>query len=71
MEQRVTMWRIVRHMPCLSVALFFAQRAIEEAGWAKVLFKLVVLMILYMRLESLAIPVGIVLDGLLRQLINI
>lgn len=69
-EQRVTVWRVLGQMAYLSVALFFAQRAIEEAGWIKVLFKTVVLIILYLHIEWLAIPVGIILDGLLRQFMN-
>ena len=69
--QRVTVWRILGEMIYLSVTLFLAQRAIEEAGWIKVLFRLVMLMILYLHIGGLAIPVGIILDGLLRQFMNV
>ena len=64
-RQRVSVWLIVGQMAYLSVTLFFAQRAIEEAGWLKVLFKTVMLMVLYLHIGWLAIPVGIILDGLL------
>ena len=69
-HQRVSVWRIMWQMAYLSVALFFAQRAIEEAGWIKVLFKAVVLMVLYLHIGRLAIPVGIVLDALLLSFFN-
>ena len=69
-RQRVTVWRIVWEMAYLSVTLFFAQRAIEDVGWIKVLFKTVVLMILYLHIDWLAIPFGIILDGLIQQFIN-
>ena len=69
-RQRVSVWRIVWETAYLSVTLFFAQRAIEEAGWIKVLFKLVVLIILYLHIDWLAIPVGIILDALIQQFMN-
>ena len=68
--QRVSVWRIVGELAYVSVTLFFAQRAIEDEGWQVVLLRLVVWFILYLHIDVLGIPVGIIMEGLLRRIMN-
>ena len=70
LRQRISVWRIVAELVYLCVWMFFLYRALEQAGWQRILFHWVLIIVLTQNVGWLGLPLGIAIDALLANIMD-